>query len=69
MKPFRIIEETNDSVSSEQVLGLNSDKKKDPDSTWRYGPASYWYDSIEPDQYIIKPKEKSPIKKAVTNVI
>ena len=69
MKPFRILEETSDSVSSEQNLGLSSDKKKDPDSTWRYGPASYWYDLTEPDQYIIKQKEKSPNKKAITNVI
>lgn len=55
MKPFRILEDLNEKKSpssAENESGKDRGDKTE-ETTWRYGPAAYWYDHLEPSKYII----------------
>lgn len=63
MKPFKIFEELNDNKNlSANASDKDKDKPDKADSTWLHGPAAYWYEKFEPNQYMIKPVEKTAKK-------
>ena len=62
MKPFRILEDLNENKNPTAVESGKDKLVKPEETTWRYGPASFWYESLEPSKYIITPVE---VKKQV----
>lgn len=66
MKPFKIYEEQNENKSlSATASEKDKDKHDKADSTWLNGPAAFWYEKFEPDQYMIKPVDQKPAGKPV----
>jgi len=57
MKPFKILEDLSENKSPSAVESSKDKFIKTEETTWRYGPASFWYESLEPSKYMIKPLE------------
>ena len=65
MKPFYVLDDSEQRNNAERGSNeLESNNELDPSSsTWRFGPASLWYDLLEPSAYIIEKKPPKSQKK------
>ena len=61
LKPFVIVINENKNAASN--TDANQKQSNEEQTTWRFGPASYWYETNDPSTYIIAPKEKSSEQK------
>ena len=68
MKPYKIFEDLNDNKDTSTLGNERAKEKIDKsDSTWLNGPAAFWYEKFQPDDYIIKPVEKAVARRTKKN--
>ncbi len=67
MRPFRILEDLSENKSP-TAADAGKDKLTGPEeTTWRYGPASFWYETFQPSEYIITPAKVAKKPAEVTD--